>query len=131
MARANMLEIARWTKFISIVMFIGLGLGVLGAIAMMLGSSAFDNLGYGALGIGMGFFYLLMVALYFYPIYALYKFSELIKPAIRTANQQQFNDAFAYLKGHYKFFGILLIIVIALYGLVFIFAGIGAAVSGL
>lgn len=129
-ARANMLEMARWTKFLSIVGFIGLGLLAMGGIAMLFSTAIIDSMGYGALGTSVALIYLVLVALYFYPTYALFKFANTVKPAIRTANQAQFNEALGHLKGVFKFVGIFTIIIIGIYGLIFIFAIIGAAVAG-
>lgn len=130
-ARAHMLEMARWGKFLSIVGFISLGLLALAAVAMLFSTALVDTMGYGVFGTGIAFIYLVFAALYFYPAYALYKFSNTVKPAIRTANQAQFNQALSHLKGVFKFVGIFTIIIIGIYGLIFIFAIIGAAVSGM
>ena len=130
-ARAHMLEMARWGKFLSIVGFISLGLLALMGVAMLFSTAIIDSMGYGAFGASFALIYLVFVALYFYPTYALYKFSNKVKPAIRTANQPQFNEALSHLKGVFKFVGIFTIIIIGIYGLVFIFAIIGAAVSGM
>jgi hypothetical protein len=73
---------------------------------------------------------LLIVAIEFYPIYALLKFSNQIKPALHTSNQEQFNSALGHLKGMFKYIGIIAIIILSLYAIGIIFAIIGTAVSG-
>jgi hypothetical protein len=71
--------------------------------------------------------YILVVCLYFYPVFALLKFSNLIKPAVQAANKEQFNNAFRYLKNMFKYIGILTIIFLSFYGIAIIFAVIGIA----
>ena len=131
-ARAQLLETARWTKFLAIIGFVFLGLLILGAALVGLGLSAFsDNSGLGAgFGVGMTVIYLVIGVLYFFPIYYLYKYSVLIKPAILSSNQEQFNLALSYQRQMYKFIGVLMLVIIGLYALGIIAAVVGAAVWG-
>ena len=128
-AKSNMLETARWTKFLGIVYIIFLALFLL---AMLFMGAAFSSLGgssgLAALGtVGMVLYMLIMIALVIYPIYALMKYSNTIKPALLTGNQQQFNEATGSMKGFFKYIGILVIVVLGLYALVIVFAILGAA----
>lgn len=82
-------------------------------------------------GIGFTLLYLLIAALYFYPTYALYKYSVLIKPAIANADTEMFNRAIGYKKAMFKYMGILMIIVIALYALIFMFAIMGGLIGAM
>lgn len=133
-ARAHLLETARWTKFIAIIGFVILGLLILVGILMGLGlsvaSQMYDTANLGsAFGTAMMVMYLVLSLLYFFPILYLYKFSVLIKPAIHTGNQQQFNLALSYQKRMYKFIGIMLLVVFGLYAVMIIAAILGAAFS--
>jgi hypothetical protein len=126
-AKSYMLETARWAKFLAILGFIFMGLGLIFVIFM---GSFMTSLGglYGAMSSSILIVYMLLfIGLYFYPVYALLKFSSLVKPALQTANQQQFNEALKYLKNMYKYIGILMIVILALYGVGIIFGIIGAA----
>ncbi|HTM64831.1 MAG TPA: hypothetical protein VL093_00780 [Flavipsychrobacter sp.] len=135
-AKAQLLETVRWTKFIAIIGFVFLGLLLLLAIAvgagfsMMTEVSGMRGLG-GALGVGMMIMYLLIALLYFFPIYYLYKYSILIKPAIHSGNQEQFNLALSYQRRMYKFIGVLFLILLVLYAIIFIFGIIGAAIGSM
>lgn len=131
-AKAHMLETARWGKFLAIISFIGLGLLVLVGIlsGFILSATGQSNVFTAGVGIGMTMVYLLIAALYFYPTWALFQFSKLSKQAILTSNQQQFNESQRYLKNIFKFLGIMAIIVLAIYGLAIVFIIIGAAVAG-
>lgn len=122
--KAHFLEMAKWTKFLAIMGFIMMGIMIVAGLFM---GSIFASIpGYNAIGavggIGFALIYSLFAAIYFYPVYALYKFSTLIKPAIAHNDTAMFNEAIAYKKNMYKYMGILMIIVLAMYALIFMFA---------
>lgn len=133
--KAQLLETARWTKFIAIVGFVFLGLLLLLGLFAGFGVSALGDvyveaaMGAG-FGVGMMMVYLLMGLLYFFPIFYLYKYATLIKPAIQHSNQEQFNLALSYQRRMFKFIGIMFLVILGLYA-VLILAGIaGAALAG-
>lgn len=120
-------ETAKWAYFLSIIGFIGIGF--LALIAVFAGTlfSQFNSMpgmaAYGgSLGTMIGVIYFLMAALYFFPVYYLFKFSSNAKKAFRDNDSQALTESIGYLKSHYKFFGILMIILLALYALMFVFA---------
>ncbi len=123
-AKSNFLEMARWTKFLAILGFIMLSLlliiGVffsmfMGTFAQSYGSnSPFSSLGAAGPAIVIAIFAVL-IGVYIYPTYALLKYATNIKSAITTNNREQFNRAIKYLKGMFKYIGILMIIFLALY----------------
>ena len=124
-------ETSKWAKFIAILGFIGLGLMVLGGLSVMLMGA---NFGRGLGGMQMntgiiGFVYLIMSVLYFFPMYYLYNFSVKIKDGLALQNKDVLESAFGFLKSHYKFIGILIIVMIAMYVLTILFT-IFAGVSG-
>ncbi len=133
-AKGFLKEAAKWAYFLSILGFVGMGLLVLAAIFM---GSVFSTLGsmsngMGALG-SMGWvisaIYLVMAAVYFFPIYYLNKFASNAKLALRDNDSKSLTDSFEYLKSHYKFFGILALVFLAFYALVIVFAIIAAVAS--
>ncbi|HRO43425.1 MAG TPA: hypothetical protein PL009_11370 [Flavipsychrobacter sp.] len=135
-AKAHLLETSRWTKFIAIIGFVFMGLLILLGLFMGLGLSAFSEF-YGSnglgstFGVGMMAVYFVIAVLYFFPIFYLYKYSVLIKPAIMGSNQQQFNLALSYQRRMFKFIGILFLIILGLYALMFVVGIIGAAVGSM
>lgn len=131
-ARAHMLETVRWGKFLAILGFIFLGLLIVFGLLSGFVLSAFDetNAFSAGMGIGMMFVYLLIAGIYFYPTWALYKFSVLSKQALATYNQHLFNDSLRYLKNVFKFFGIVTIVMLGLYGIGIVFAVLGALMTG-
>ena len=78
------------------------------------------------LGLVMTFTYLILAIIYFFPVYYLLQFSNQMKKALTTKNDETLAKAFEMLKSHYKFIGVFTIITISLYILFFIVAMTGA-----
>jgi hypothetical protein len=128
-SKAHLKEAARWGTFLSIMSFIGMALFIIVFTAagaqlstMSGGTSLYSLLG----ATGMLLYVVFIVGIYFYPVYALFKFSTNIKAGVNTSDQARFNKGLAYLKGMFKYMGILIIIMLALSVLVFIVAIIAA-----
>ncbi|MCC9017085.1 MULTISPECIES: hypothetical protein [Flavobacterium] len=125
-------ETAKWAYFLSILGFVGIGLMVLIAVfagtifsAMGNSMSGMGGLG-GSFGALMGFVYVFIAAIYFFPVYYLYKFAVNTKRAFRENDSELLTSSLGYLKSHYKFIGIFMLAILALYGLVFVFGILGA-----
>ncbi len=133
--KSYLLETAKWSKLLSIVGFVMIAFVVIAAVfaGLFMGtmmSSMTEDLGGagGALGgVGVTIMYLLIALLYYFPLMYLYKFSSKMKTAITDNNQEQLSESFKNLKSCYKFIGILTLITVILYGLIFVFALIGGA----
>ena len=65
---------------------------------------------------------LAIVVIYFLPIYYLFMFSKHMKLGIQMLNSSEVSLALKYLKQHYRFMGILIIVVISIYIVVIIAA---------
>ena len=118
-SKSFLAEAARWTTFLAILGYIGIGFMVLAALAMMtIGSSV--SVGPMGGGAWISIIYLALAAFYFLPINYLYRFSSNMKEALRTNNQASLTKSFEYLKSHYKFIGILTIVLFAIYILMII-----------
>lgn len=141
MSGAYIHEIGRWGKFLAIVGFIVIGLMIVASVFMMFAFSrlaSYDEYGnatgaaYGqAMGGMLGVLYLFFAGIYIYPTWTLYKYSTCIKRALVNKEQQEFNDAFRYLKSTFKFMGILMIIILSIYALIAIFGGLAAVVGAM
>ena len=120
-AKTFLKEIAKWTNFLSIIGFIMVGLFAFLGIGMsiaMVGSNDFMS-PVGIPGFLFGIIYFFLAAIYFFPIYYLFKFSKNLKKALIQVDNDALTDAIRFLKSHYKFIGILTIIMMALYFLFF------------
>tara|TARA_R110002072_G_scaffold31868_1_gene98046 strand:- start:50 stop:499 length:450 start_codon:yes stop_codon:yes gene_type:complete len=120
-------EIARWTFFFSILGFIGITfLLIAGILIGFTYASVLDMVsqqqGLPALGLPLAISYVVSALLYFMPVWYLFKFSRKMKSALATKNDDVLADAFENLKSHFKFIGVLTIIVISLYVLLIVFS---------
>ncbi len=132
LAKDYLTETAKWAKFLSIMGFILIGFMIIGALAMFAVGDAFAGMGAGAFGNAFGAFlgvvYLLVAFLYFFPVLYLYKFSSKAKSALYNNNSQELTEALENLKSHYKFVGILTIVILSFYVLMMFLAILGAAI---
>lgn len=122
-------ETAKWAFFLSIMGFI--------MIAFMLVLAIFSNTIFGMaaamqpgvpenIGMIMTITYLILGLIYFFPVYYLMQFSNKMKKAIATKNDETLAKAFEMLKSHYKFIGVFTIITISLYVLMIVVLSMGA-----
>lgn len=110
-------EIRKWTSFLSILGFISVGLLVLAAIFIGFVFSFLpipDN-GMPFPSVFLTIFYLVFAVLYFFPVYYLYQFSVKMKYALMGKATDMLETSFGFLKSHYRFIGILTIVLLALY----------------
>lgn len=130
-AIAALRESAKWCMFLSILGFIGIAFMIIAGLFMSVAMSAMpDNpeLGsamgpLGAIKAYFGIMYIVIAALYFFPIYYLFKYATGTKRALESSNSDVLSDALVNLKSHHKFLGITAIVVISLY-IVIIIGGI-------
>ena len=126
-------ETAKWTKFLAILGFVGIGLMVLSSLVMLFAPSSLMSNGDFPFGgkIFMMLLYLAFAVLYYFPISYLYQFSENTKKAIENNDNNAIRDAFEFLKSHYKFMGILTIILLAFYAIIIFIGLIGAGAAAM
>ena len=120
-------EIANWALFFAVLLFIAYALvALVGLLAATQG---------GAGGVFGGVFIIgIYTAMIFMPAWYYYKFSSQSKQAMNTDDTTLLDEAFANLHRYYRYVGILTIIVVSLYLLIFLVFGaalMGAAGRGL
>jgi hypothetical protein len=132
--------IRRWTRIISIIMFLMIGFMILAGILMsviiktLIATEIPTPMPFPAGA--MAFMYVAMAAIYFFPVYYLYRFSENLGQALETRSEHSLTTALQYLKNHYNFVGVLMIIGIVIMALAVLIAiiasiiGLGAAAGG-
>ncbi len=126
-------EAAKWGKFISIIGFIGCGIILILAFFVPTIYSSLSTLQglpsqiASDSTIGITIVYLLMSVLLFFPCLFLYRFSTKMKLALKAVSQENFDESFKNLKSLFKFYGIFTIVMLSIYGLVFIFAMLALA----
>ena len=120
-------ETAKWAYFLSIMGYIGIGFIVLiaffaGTIFSAMGSAnSMLGVAGSSFGIFITFLYLLIAVVYFFPVYYLNKFASNAKTALRDNDSEAMTTSLGYLKSHYKYIGIVMVIVFSLY--LFMFFG--------
>jgi hypothetical protein len=127
-------ESAKWSKFMAIIGFVGIGLMVLVSLFMAIGFSVMKSSNIPGLPFSMSVFsilYVLFAAIYFFPVYYLYQYATKTSAALHSKNKQLLADGLENLKSHHKFLGIFTLIIISIYGLIFVFAILGGILSTL
>lgn len=121
-------ETAKWARFIAIVGLVFSGL--MAFVAIFFGSTMATLTGAGA---GQGIFfsvvYLIFAALLVYPFYCLIKFASGTLRALNSNNGELLGESMKFQKSFWKFYGIFIAIILALYAVVFIFGGAMALFS--
>ena len=128
-AKSFLSETAKWGKFLAIIGFVFCGLIVVVALFLFFAggtmTSVFKGMNSALAGAAtgvIGFIYLLLALVYYFPSKYLYDFSVYIKQAIALEDQESLNYAFERLKSLYKFWAILMIILLSFYAFIIIFA---------
>ncbi len=137
-SRIYLRETAKWGNFLAIAGFIGSGLLVLFGLIFSFSFSALQHLPMdtmpgmlsGGFSFLFGFIYILIAILYFFPSLYLYRFSNKLKMALSMNNEEELTEAFSNHKSLFKFMGILTIVTLSLYALMFLFGILGAVVAG-
>ncbi len=130
-----LVEAAKWAKFLGILGFILCALMVIcGLFAGTFFESVFQlNSDLNSLGAAGSIFitvWLVLIALlYFFPSLYLFNFASKMQAAIRSNDQVYLNSSFKNLKSCFKFWGILLIIVLCIYAIGITFAVIGGSMG--
>lgn len=112
--KGYLLETCRWTKFMSILGYIGVSLMVLGGlISMVDGGLPEDN--------WISILYVILAIVYYIPINYLFQFSNDVKQGLISNYQESLSEGLGKLRSHFKFVGIFTIVIISLYLLVILY----------
>jgi hypothetical protein len=114
-----------WVRFISIIMFIMVGLTFLGGLVMMFMPSPAGMRGFG-FGPLVGIIYIIMGVLYLAPAYFLHQYASSIGDFVQNGGDSALETALGSQKSFWRFVGILTLVVICIYALVFVFVILGA-----
>ena len=115
-----------WVRLISVVMFISVGLMWLGGVAMMFMSSAMGMRDSGFVGPVVGIIYIILGGLYIFPAYFLHQYASSINHLVQGGGDSAMENALGSQKSFWRFVGILTLVIISLYALIFLFAIFGA-----
>lgn len=121
-SKAFLYEATKWARFIAIVGFVFIGLIVLIALVMALALSAMPLPGLGVSGGFIALFYMILAAVYFFPVLYLFRFGTKTQDALERMDSIELENGIKNLKANFKFVGIMLIVSIVLYILIIILA---------
>lgn len=111
-------ESSKWGKFLAIVGFVGVGILILVAIfAGFIFSQTESRTGAFFPPAIFGFIYIIIAAIYFFPVNYLYKFSVQIKQGLNTNDITTITTGFRNLKSLFKFLGIFTLVILLIYGI--------------
>lgn len=114
-------EARKWSLFLSILGFIGIGFMLIAALLMSIIFNFIPDKDFpGGFGLILALVYLVLGGLYFFPVLYLFQFSQKSKQAVKDHNSSFLVEAFGKLKSHYKFIGIMSIVMMVLYPVIMI-----------
>ena len=118
-----LMETAKWGKFLAIVGYVSIGILILIAIFMMIGMSTISEFSGADFPMGaVGFFYIVIGAMYYFPITYLYKYAVHMKKGLHSNDITTITSGFQNLKSLFKFMAIVTIVILSIYGLMLIVA---------
>lgn len=121
----NLNSTRKWTTFLSILGFIFLGLLIVAGMATSLFLTTFKTKE-ATLGIPesmMIVIFLVAGAIYFIPVFFLFRFSRNTRDAIQNLDRQKFEKGFRNLRLYFMYIGIIVIVILSIYVVALIFAG--------
>ena len=128
-------ETAKWAKFLAILGFIMCGFMAIAAFFLPLLMNFIpegEMMPMGMIGKGLGMMmtvlYLGLALLLLMPCLYLYRFSTKMKIALLQSDSEVLDTSFSNLKSFFKFYGIMTIISLSFYVLIFIISILGATI---
>lgn len=115
---------SKWATFLAIIAFIGTGLLMSAGVMMSLLGGVLSKIGESASSTSpaismllpyLGVIYIIFAAVYLIPALYLYHFASKSKKALASNIQHELNESFRNLKRLFKFYGIMIIVLISAY----------------
>lgn len=130
-AENHLKDIVKWSKFLAIVGFVSIALLLtfavfFGFILPQLNEGKLPQnisqdpaANFIASGMFLAITYSITAILTFFPVLFLYKFSKKAQLAIKERNNTLMEESLNFLRKHYKFIGILTLVIIVFYAILF------------
>ena len=124
--QSNLLSATKWLKFMTILGTVGVALiFIIGVVLLFV--PTYD----GVPGAIVGVIYMLLTLLYFYPIKKSFDLIKNTRDAMGNASQMSLEQAAANVKSILKYFGILSIVCMSIYAMIFIVCFIIGFIEGM
>ena len=126
-AAAYLMESGKWGSFLAWLIIILVAIFLVSFISMFFVSTGYSQAfnSQTEFKVLMFIAYLIMAAIYFFPIYYLFNFSKFAKIAITQNNSELLESSIKNLKSLFKFYGIFSIIYLVL----MLFVGLGSLLA--
>ncbi len=121
----------KWTMFLSILGFIGLGTFIIGGLIAAVFLSVFNTARTGLAEWMVITIIFVVGVIAFIPVLYLFRFSKNMAQTVKTSDQQALIKSFRNLKSYYVFTGVIVIVTIAIYVAAFIIAGASVSLFNL
>jgi len=115
----------KWTMFLSILGFIFLGLLIIAGVVTSTFLTAFKTQE-ANLGIPESLMIIILIviaAIYFFPVFFLFRFSRNTRDAIQTLDKKKLEKAFRNLRIYFTYIGIMVIVILSIYFVTLLAAG--------
>lgn len=119
-------ETARWARFLAVTGFVIVGFMIIAAVILpeMLSTVRYreleDSIQQNFTATGIRINLIILALLLFFPCMFLFRFALKMQEALVNSRQESFEESFQSLKSTFKFYGILTIVILAIYGLAII-----------
>ena len=121
----NLNATRKWTMFLSVLGFIFLGFLIVAGLITSTFLSTFksEEVNLGIPESLMVIVFIIIAAIYFFPVLFLFRFSRHTRNAVQTLDKQELHKAFKNLRVYFTYIGIMVIIVISIYIVALVTAG--------
>ena len=136
LTKSHLSEAAKWARFLAIVGMVVLVLmiifGLFFSSMMAASSNPFEEPVEGGsglmsgFGVGMAILYIFLAAIWFFPLLYLLRFANGIRASLQGNDQNALNVSFQNLKSCFRYVGIITIILLVFYALIFTLAILGS-----
>jgi len=128
-ALKNLNSTRKWTMFLSVIGFIFLGLLIVVGVTTSTFLTAFKSkeVNLGVPESLMIISFIIVAAIYFFPVYFLFRFSRSARDAVQNHDKLKLEKAIRSLRSYFTYIGILAIIVISIYVIALIASGASMA----
>jgi magnesium-transporting ATPase (P-type) len=115
----------KWAMFLAILGFIVVGFILITGLVAGTFFSVFksDEVGLGIPESLMVLLFVIIAAIYFLPVFFLFRFSRETAKALKSSGQEEMRKAFRNLRAYFTYIGILAIIIISIYIAALLIAG--------
>jgi MFS family permease len=123
----------KWTMFLAIIGFIGIGLAIIFGLFAGVFLTIF-NTSDALAGFPEWSFFIMIIlagAIYLFPVFFLFRYSKHSANALKTLDSRELHKALKNMKAYFVYIGILIIVMLAIYITAFTITGLSVALKGM